>query len=76
MLAAGTWNLPMPFCDADCLTAVIHESMAGQCPLDEALMGYERRRNEATMGEYRDNIAAARIVNSVPFPGDFWKLWR
>jgi len=29
--------------------------------LDDALKRYERRRNEATMTEYRDNIAAARF---------------
>jgi hypothetical protein len=47
------------FRDADFLSAAIHEGLAEQRPLDQALMGYERRRNEATMAEYRDNIAAA-----------------
>ena len=49
------------FRDADFLSAAIHEGLAGQRPLDEALMRYERQRNEATMAEYRDNIAAARF---------------
>jgi hypothetical protein len=47
------------FRDADFLTTAIHEGFAGQSPLDEALMAYERQRNEATIAEYRDNIAAA-----------------
>jgi flavin-dependent dehydrogenase len=49
------------FRDADFLSTAIHEGLAGQCALDDALMRYERRRNEATMGEYRENIAAARF---------------
>ena len=59
------------FRDADFLTAAIHESLAGQCPLNEALMRYERRRNEATMGEYRENIAAARFT---PAPPELFQL--
>jgi flavin-dependent dehydrogenase len=54
------------FRDADFLTTAIHEGLAGQCPLDEALMRYERRRNEATMSEYRENIAAARFTAISP----------
>jgi len=34
--------------------------------LNDALMRYERRRNEATMGEYRENIAAARFTPIAP----------
>lgn len=49
------------FRDADFLTTAIHEGLAGYCPLDDALMRYERRRNEATTAEYRENIAAARF---------------
>src|SRR6516165_10222399 len=49
------------FRDADFLSTAIHEGLAEQCPLDDALKRYERRRNEATMTEYRDNIAAARF---------------
>jgi 2-polyprenyl-6-methoxyphenol hydroxylase-like FAD-dependent oxidoreductase len=52
--------------DADFLTSAIHEGLAGQCPLDDALMRYERRRNEATMAEYRENIAAARFTPISP----------
>jgi len=58
MMALGICDA---FRDADFLAAAIHEGLAGQSPLDEALGGYERRRNETTMGEYRANIAAARF---------------
>jgi 2-polyprenyl-6-methoxyphenol hydroxylase-like FAD-dependent oxidoreductase len=54
------------FRDADFLTAAIHEGLAGQCPLDDALMRYERRRNEVTMAEYHDNISAARFTPVSP----------
>jgi len=54
------------FRDADFLTTAIHEGLAGQCPLDDALMRYERRRNEATMAEYRENIAAATFTPISP----------
>jgi flavin-dependent dehydrogenase len=54
------------FRDADFLTTAIHESLAGQCPMDDALMRYERRRNEATMAEYRENIAAAKFTPISP----------
>jgi len=50
------------FRDADFLTTAIHEGLAGQCPVHDALMSYERRRNEATIAEYRENIAAARFT--------------
>jgi flavin-dependent dehydrogenase len=54
------------FRDADFLTTAIHEGLAGQCPLDDALVRYERRRNEATVTEYRENIAAARFTPISP----------
>jgi flavin-dependent dehydrogenase len=54
------------FRDADFLTTAIHEGLAGQRPLNEALMRYERRRNEVTMAEYRENIAAARFTPISP----------
>jgi len=54
------------FRDADFLATAIHEGLAGQCPLDDALMRYERRRNEDTMAEYRENIAAARFAPISP----------
>ena len=54
------------FRDADFLTTAIHEGLVGQCPWDDGLMRYERRRNEATMAEYRENIAAARFTPVSP----------
>jgi len=56
MMAQGICDA---FRDADFLSTAIHEGLAEQCPLDDALKRYERRRNEATISEYRDNIAAA-----------------
>ena len=49
------------FRDSDFLTTAIHEGFSEKRPLDQALMEYERQRNEATMAEYRDNITAARF---------------
>ena len=54
------------FRDADFLSTAIHEGLAERCPLDEALTRYERRRNEATLEEYRENIAAARFNPVAP----------
>ena len=54
------------FRDADFLTMAIHEGLAEQCPVHDALMSYERRRNEAAMAEYRENIAAARFTPVSP----------
>jgi flavin-dependent dehydrogenase len=47
------------FRDSDFLATAIHEGFSEKRPLDQALMEYERQRNEATMAQYRDNIAAA-----------------
>ena len=58
MMAQGICDA---FRDADFLSTAIHQGLAEQCPLDDALKRYERRRNEATITEYRDNIAAARF---------------
>jgi flavin-dependent dehydrogenase len=59
------------FRDADFLTTAIHEGLAGRCPVNDALMRYERRRNEATMAEYHENIAAARFT---PIPPELLQL--
>jgi hypothetical protein len=40
------------------------KSLAGHCPLNDALMEYERQRNQATMAEYRENVAAADSLPS------------
>jgi flavin-dependent dehydrogenase len=54
------------FRDADFLSTAIHEAFSGQRPLGEALLGYETRRNDATLAEYRENIAAARFTPISP----------
>lgn len=59
------------FRDADFLASAVHEGLIGQTPLDEALMTYERRRNDATMAEYRENIAWARFS---PMPAEILQL--
>ena len=56
------------FRDADFLAGAVQEGLAGQRPLNEALMRYERRRNEATLPEYRENIEGARFT---PLPAEF-----
>jgi 2-polyprenyl-6-methoxyphenol hydroxylase-like FAD-dependent oxidoreductase len=48
MMAQGICDA---FRDADFLSTAIHEGLAEQCALDEALKRYERRRNEVTMTE-------------------------
>jgi hypothetical protein len=53
------------FRDADFLASAVHESLTGERPLNEALAQYARRRNEATIAEYHENIALARF-NPVP----------
>jgi flavin-dependent dehydrogenase len=52
--------------DADFLSTAIHEGLAGQSPLDDALTKHERQRNQATTAEYRENIAAARFTPVSP----------
>jgi 2-polyprenyl-6-methoxyphenol hydroxylase-like FAD-dependent oxidoreductase len=59
------------FRDADFLASAVHEGLAGQTPLNEALARYERRRNEATITEYRENIEQARFK---PMPADALQL--
>jgi len=59
------------FRDADFLAAAVHEGLAAQRPLSEALMTYELRRNKATMTEYRENITQARFI---PVPAELLQL--
>ena len=59
------------FRDADFLATAVHEGLADLSPLHEALMTYERRRNEATLGDYRENISGARFD---PIPTDLLQL--
>ena len=50
------------FRDAELLANAVHDGLSGCVELDEALAGYERRRNEATMPDYRMNIDRARFT--------------
>jgi flavin-dependent dehydrogenase len=59
--------------DADFLAAAVNEGLSGEKPLLEALMTYERRRNEAAMDEYRENIVRARFA---PMPDQLLQLRR
>ena len=59
------------FRDAEFLAAAVHEGLAGHTPLQEALMAYEWRRNEATMADYHENIARARFI---PAPAELFQL--
>ena len=57
--------------DADFLAAAVHEGLAGHTPLHKALLAYERRRNEATVADYRENIVRARFT---PPPAELFQL--
>jgi hypothetical protein len=59
------------FRDADFLVAAVHEGLAGENSLDEALIRYKLRRNEATMADYRENIDRAKFV---PMPAEALQL--
>jgi flavin-dependent dehydrogenase len=50
------------FRDAELLANAVHEGLSGTRDLDDALAAYERRRNEATMPDYRMNIERARFT--------------
>jgi len=49
------------FRDAECLAEAIDEGLSGKRPLEAALAEYERRRNDATMPDYRRNLDRARF---------------
>jgi 2-polyprenyl-6-methoxyphenol hydroxylase-like FAD-dependent oxidoreductase len=57
--------------DAELLSDAIHEGLSGQRPLEGALADYERRRNEAAMPYYQQNLNAARFR---PFPPEIYQL--
>ena len=61
------------FRDAELLADAIEEGFSGRRPLESALSGYERRRNDATMADYRQNIDRARFS---PPPEDELRLLR
>jgi flavin-dependent dehydrogenase len=47
------------FRDAQLLADAIDQGLSGRYPIDDAMAGYERRRNTATMAEYRLNLDLA-----------------
>jgi len=49
------------FRDADLLADALDAGLSGRRPLDEALGGYEQRRNAATAHEYERNYQLARL---------------
>jgi flavin-dependent dehydrogenase len=59
------------FRDADFLAEAVHEGLSGEAPFKIALARYERRRNQAAIAEYRENIAGARLG---PIPAELLQL--
>lgn len=57
--------------DAELLANAIHEGLGGSRPIDEALAGYEKRRNELAMADYHENLARARFT---PPPAEMLQL--
>ena len=50
------------FRDAELLSDAIDDGLAGRRDIEDALVEYERRRNEATMPDYRLNLERARFT--------------
>ena len=50
------------FRDAELLANALHEGLSRSRDLDDALAEYERRRNDATMPDYRLNLERARFT--------------
>ena len=61
------------FRDAELLTTAIDDGFSGRRPLDEALAGYERRRNEAVMPEFESTCQRAALQ---PMPPEMAALLR
>src|SRR5262249_10408754 len=49
------------------LSHALADGLAGRCPLEAALAEYERRRNEATLPHYRQNLERAQFA---PVPAE------
>lgn len=54
------------FRDAELLAHAVDEGACGRRAIEDALADYERHRNEATMPEYRTNLARARFTPLSP----------
>ena len=59
------------FRDAELLADAVADVFESGTPEAEAFAGYERRRNEATLSEYRENLHLARLE---PFPAEVLEL--
>jgi hypothetical protein len=59
------------FRDVERLTDALDEGLSGRRPIGEALHDDERRRNEASMAEYRENLHLARFEG---FPEETYRL--
>jgi len=59
------------FRDAELLAGALDDGLSGRRPLDEALADYERKRNEATMPDFRMNLHLARFR---PPPDEFLRI--
>ena len=56
---------------AELLAAAVDEGMTGRERMEGALADYERRRNEASIADYRENLTLARMT---PMPPDVLAL--
>ena len=54
------------FRDAELLSAALADALSGERSEAEALAAFERRRNEATMADYRENLVQARLEPPPP----------
>ena len=52
--------------DAELLAEALDDALAARRPLAEALAGYQRARDEATLPAFRENLAAARFTPPSP----------
>ena len=59
------------FRDAEFLVDALDEGLTGRGSFDAALATYERRRNEATMPDFQQNLSAARFE---PLPADLARI--
>jgi flavin-dependent dehydrogenase len=57
--------------DAELLAEALDEGLTDRAPLVAALADYERRRNEATLPDYQQNLQAARFA---PLPPELLRL--
>jgi hypothetical protein len=59
--------------DAELLAEAAAAGLADLVPLEEALAGYERQRNEEALPDYRENLHMAQLG---PIPPDILRLRR